>query len=103
MTLKHDIDSFTTYKTLLYNWTSRRMQDEGVGALEFVPGIKVKGQPTADNAGCIMTQQKISCLAAVLVSLCATFMPGGTNGCTGERTCTLCVNFWIVVVVYTCI
>ena len=49
------------------------------------PGIKVKGQPTADNAGCKMTQHKTSCLAAVLVSLCITFMPGGTNGCTGER------------------
>ena len=53
----------------------------------YGPRIKVKGQPTADNvnAGCIMTRHKSSCCAAVLVSLCITFMPGGANGCTGER------------------
>ena len=62
-----------------------RIHEEGVEPLSsYVPRIKVKGQPTADNGGCIMTQHKTSCLAAVLVSLCITFMPGGTNGCTGE-------------------
>ena len=42
--------------------------------------------------GCIMTQHKTSCLAAVLASVCITFyMPGGTNCCTGEPTCMLFV------------
>ena len=47
----------------------------------------LKGQRSgfADNGGCTMTQHKTSYLAAVLVSLCITFVPGGTNGCTGER------------------
>ena len=50
------------------------------------------------NGGCIVTQHKTSCLAAVLVSLCITFVPGGTNGCTGERyrECC-CLNDWIVI------
>ena len=37
-------------------------------------------------------------LAAVLASLCITFMPRGTNGCTGEPTCMLCVNLSYITV-----
>ena len=62
--------------------------------ISYVPRIKVKGQPTADNG--IMTQHKTSCLAAVLVSFCIMFMAGGTNGCTGEPTCMFCLNYWVV-------
>ena len=45
----------------------------GVGGMGWSFGVRpqnqtVKGQPTTDNAGGIMTQHKISCLAAVLVS-----------------------------------
>ena len=47
--------------------------------------------------GCAMARHKMSCLAAVFASFCVMFMPGGTNGCTGQPTCTFCVNFWIVV------
>ena len=46
---------------------------------------KVNLLPTNVNAGCIMTQHKSSCCAAVLASLCITFMQGGANDCTGER------------------
>ena len=68
---------------------AERIHEEGVEPLSsFGPRIKVKGQPTADNGGCIMTQHKTSCLAAVLASLCITlYMAGGANGCTGERYC----------------
>ena len=62
--------------------------------ISYVPRIRIKGQPTADNG--IMTQQKTNCLAAVLVSFCITFMPGGTTGCTGEPTCMFCLNYWVV-------
>ena len=51
------------------------------------------------TVGCIMAQHQTSCLAAVLTSLCITFIPGGTTGCTGEPTCMFCVDFWIAVVV----
>ena len=63
-----------------------RIRAEGVEllSLNYPCGVKVEGQP-ADNGGYIMTQHKTSCCAAVFVSLCITFMPGGTNGCTGER------------------
>ena len=46
-----------------------------------------------------MTQYKTSCLAAVFVTFCVTFMPGGTIGCTGEAMCTFCVKYWIVMIV----
>ena len=50
-----------------------------------------------------MTQHGISCLAAVLASLCILFMPGGTSGCTGERYCDCFVRTtpWIVAVLYS--
>ena len=65
------------------------------GALPSELRSKVNLMPT--TVGCVMDQHRTSSLAAVLVSLCITFIPGGTNGCTGEPTCILCVNFWIVV------
>ena len=66
-----------------------RIHEEGVEPLSsYGTGPELRSKvnllPIA-NGGCIMTQHKTSCLAAVLVSLCITFVPGGTNGCTGER------------------
>ena len=69
---------------------AERIHEEGVEPLSsFGPRIKVKGQPTADNGGCIMTQHKTSCLAAVLASLCITLYMAGKEHCerSHKRVC----------------
>ena len=75
--------TWTIYETLLIHIHERKW---GLG---FIRRSRSKVNLLPTTVGCIMTPHKTSCLAALLASLCITFMPRGTNGCTGEPTCTL--------------
>ena len=61
------------------------------------PRIKVRGQPTANNGWLYNDSAQVQLLCSGVGIALHYVITGGTSGCTGEPTCMLCVNFWIVV------